>query len=357
MLELMIQDAGFPDWTIGEAEMSMIGPQITQAIPFPGKRGARRAAAAAETRVLETEADGLRRGVVLDVRRAYARLYALDRGIEVVTASRDLAELIAATVSHHVETADMAQGDALRARLLLSRIEELRTDLARERAGEVAALNRILDRPGDSDPGSVVSLPRPEPPRADADGGLVERTADVAWRRASLAAAERRCELAGTDLRPDLVAGAGVGFRGGFDPVASGRLGVELPLWQAGKQRAALRAASAERKAATETLREARAAVRAEAARLRAAWAFADDQVVRYEQSLVPQSSLAFDAARSAYLAGRGDFGAVLAGFDLWLESRMGLARREAERFTAWAELDALFGPYPEAAAPVGDAP
>ena len=44
-VELMLQDEGFPDWTVGKMPMSMIGPQISQGIPFPGKRGARREAA------------------------------------------------------------------------------------------------------------------------------------------------------------------------------------------------------------------------------------------------------------------------------------------------------------------------
>jgi outer membrane protein TolC len=77
---------------------------------------------------------------------------------------------------------------------------------------------------------------------------------------------------------------------------------------------------------------------------LQADWRRAEKQIVRYRQAIIPQSSAAVDAARSSYLAGRGDFSTVVEDFRMWLEARSGLARREADRFVTWAELDALLG-------------
>jgi outer membrane protein TolC len=75
---------------------------------------------------------------------------------------------------------------------------------------------------------------------------------------------------------------------------------------------------------------------------LRAAWARAEQQLRRTRDAVLPQSSTAFDAARSAYVAGRGDFATVAEDFRLWLEARVELAEREADRFVTWAEIDAL---------------
>jgi outer membrane protein TolC len=355
-LEVFFQDAGFPDWTVGEEPMSMVGPQVTQGIPFPGKRSAREAAAAAETAVRSEELERLRRDVARDVRRAYARLYELDRELELLAASRDLVDLLAQAASHHVETGDMDQEAVLKVRLLVSRLEESRTDLGAERLAAVAALNRLLDRPGDAPLGVVTALPRGETPPAAFESLVEAASADVAVKEAAVKAAERRARTARVELRPDLLAGAGVGFRGDLAPVASARLGIELPLWQRGKQRPAIRAAEADLDAARHELRDARAAARADAARLRAAWMRAEEQVLRYEQSFVPQTSLAFDAARSAYLGRRGDFSTVIEDFHAWLEARRGLARREAERFDTWAEIDALLRPAPDAPALPGEA-
>ena len=33
MVELMVQDVGFPRWTVGEEDMSMVGPQLSRASP------------------------------------------------------------------------------------------------------------------------------------------------------------------------------------------------------------------------------------------------------------------------------------------------------------------------------------
>jgi hypothetical protein len=53
----------------------------------------------------------------------------------------------------------------------------------------------------------------------------------------------------------------------------------------------------------------------------------------------------AVDAARAAYLVGRGDFLTVVDDFDRWLDARVELARRDADRFTTWAEVEALVAP------------
>ena len=72
---------------------------------------------------------------------------------------------------------------------------------------------------------------------------------------------------------------------------------------------------------------------------------FAAIPLVAEQQAFLPQSSTQLDAARASYLAGRGDFPAVIEGFEAWLETRMQLASREAERYTTWAEIEALVAP------------
>ena len=70
----------------------------------------------------------------------------------------------------------------------------------------------------------------------------------------------------------------------------------------------------------------------------------AERQIVRYREAILPQTSAAVDAARSSYLAGRGDFGTVVEDFREWLDARTALAGREADRFAVWAEVQALLG-------------
>jgi outer membrane protein TolC len=344
MVELMVQDIGFPRWTVGEEDMSMIGPQISQGIPFPGKRGARRRAAEAEVTVKASEFELLRREVARDIRRLCARLYALDQEQQALASGRELLELLAATVRERYRAGVAEQEAAIKAQLAVSRLDERLDDLAAERKGLVASVNRFLDQPGGAPLGRVTTLPEVVVPPMPWEAVVAESSPEVAVRRGEVQAAERRLRVARLELRPDFLAGAGVGFRGGKDPVVTLRLGMDLPLWSAQRQLPMIRAAEQDLEASRQALRDAEAVARAEAARLEADWGRADRQVTRYVQAIVPQTGLALDAARSSYMAGRGDFSTVIEDFRMWLEARTGLAQRITERFTTWAELQTVIG-------------
>jgi outer membrane protein TolC len=342
MVELAVQDIGFPRWTFGTEDMSMIGPQFSQGIPFPGKRGARRRAADAEVMVKASELERLRREVTRDIRGLYARLYALDQDRQALSSGHELLEMLAAAVRESYSAGVTEQEPAVKARLAVLRLEERQDDLVADRKGLVASLNRYLDQPGDTPLGNVTTLPDSAVPALPWEAAAAMGSPEVGVRRAEAVAAERRLRAARLELRPDFVVGAGVGFRGAKDPAVTVRLGMDLPLWSAQRQGPAIHAAEREFEAARQGQRDAEAVARAEAARLAADWQRAGSQVARYTQAIVPQSSLALEAARSAYMAGRGDFSTVIEDFNLWLEARTGLARREAERYATWADLQAL---------------
>src|SRR5262245_23072977 len=54
-IEFLYQDINFPEYTVGEEDMSMIGVELRQPLPFFGKRGARREAARAQATLRENE--------------------------------------------------------------------------------------------------------------------------------------------------------------------------------------------------------------------------------------------------------------------------------------------------------------
>jgi len=355
MVELMLTDVGFPKYTVGSEEMSMIGPEVRQALPFPGKREARRAVARAEAEIRCDELDRLRRRLVADVRSAYARIYALDQERTTLAAARELLEMLAETAAARYGVGETEQEAMIKAQLEVSRLDERSDDLAAERSMQVAALNRVLDLPGSAAFGRVAALPPVEAPAEPWEDAVLASSTEVAMRRAAVTTAERRLDLARLDLKPDFTTGAFVGLRGGFDPVVTLRFGVELPLWRGERQGPMVRAAEHELEVARAELRDAEAAARAAAAWLQADWERSNRQVLRYSQALLPQSSAAIDAARASYLAGRGDFSTVVEDFRMWLQARSELARRQADRFVTWAELDALVHEGGSDAAATGD--
>jgi outer membrane protein TolC len=154
--------------------------------------------------------------------------------------------------------------------------------------------------------------------------------------------AERRLAAARLDLKPDFSPSAVLAGRGALGAVLTLRFGVELPFWKESRQKPMIRAAEQELEMARQELLDAELMAASEAARLTAEWERADRQIIRFREAIVPQSSAAMDAARSSYLASRGDFSTVVEDFGLWLEARVQLARREADRYAAWAGLQRL---------------
>ena len=342
MLEAMLQNAGAIEYTVGKEEMSMIGVEARQGLLYPGKRRAAGEVARAETALREAELAALERQVAAEIRRTYARLYALDRERQALQAARELVEMLSATAAVRYSAGEVDQEALIKAQLEVLCLGELLDDLAAKRAAMVAEINRWLDRPGDAPLDSVATLPpvavEPQPWAASAIAG----SAEIAVGRAAVEVGARRVRAAELELRPNLSAAAGLGSRGGMDPIVTLRFGLELPFWQRQKQEPMVRATRQELTMAEQELRDAEAMVRAEAARIAAEWETAERQIVRYRDAIVPRTSVAFDAARASYLAGRGDFSTVIEDFELWLEARVQLSRREADRFAAWADLRRL---------------
>lgn len=345
MVEGMLQDIGFPRLTIGREDMSMAGIEVRQGLLFPGKRKARRAAARAEAATRGQELDQLQRGLVAQVRGLYARLYALDKEREALASAREMLEMLSSTVSTRYSAGNAELEAVVKTQLSLSRLGERLDDLTAARRVAVAALNRLLDRPGAEPLGEVKALPEHAPPIEPWEELALTNSPEVAVASSALAAAERRLQVARLELKPNLSAASGIASRGSLDRVVTLRLGMELPFWRGEKQKPLIRAAELEVKMAEEELRNAQATASSETARLSAEWQRAEAQIRRFRQAIVPQASVALDAARTSYQNGRGDFSTVVEDYNLWLDARVELARREADRFATWAEIEALTAP------------
>lgn len=350
MVETMYQEAGFPGSTVGRVEMSMIGAEVRQPLPYPGKRAARRDAARAEAAAREADVEVLRRQLVRDVRAAYARLYALDREIDSLAPGREMLDLLAATAAARYGAGQAEQEAVVKARLLTLRLGEQDDDLKAERRRVAAVLGRLLDRDAPLDLAPVTALPPPAFPPGPWEERALAASAEVAARRAETEAAAKRADVARRERKPDFSAAAGAAYRGSLDPVVTLRFGIELPFWRREKQEPMVHAAERALEEARAGERVAEAAVRESVRALAATRAQAEAQLVRYREGILPLASAALSAARSDYLAGTGSFTTVVEDFRAWLEARVALARREADLYAAWADLELLVTPAPASA-------
>ncbi|MEW6238000.1 MAG: TolC family protein [Candidatus Omnitrophota bacterium] len=342
MVEFMVQDIGFPDYTIGDEEMSMAGVQIKQGLLYPGKLKSRKAAAEAEARIPVAQWLDAKNNLILQMRVAYAQLYALDYEQKSLAMGKELLEMLSATVASRYSAGTAEQEAVIKIQLQLSRIKEREIDLAAERKTVSAYINRLRDRRDDPMLPEIAILPEPPVAAFDSPDIALKSAPNIHIRQAELEAAKRKLEVARSELNPNFTVGIGAFSRGGFDEVVTFQVDVEFPLWKKWKQSPSLRAAERDLQQAEWELRGAEAMIRSEIVRLRAEWNKSQEQILLYREGILLQTSAALDAARASYLTGGGDFSTVVEDFNMWLDARMELARREAERFKTWAELDAL---------------
>ena len=382
MFETYLDDESFPRYTVGTSEFSLLGLEFRQELPHPARRRAERAAAASEAEIPGVAAVLAIRRVAAGVRASYARIFALDQADAAWRAGRELLDLVAATAVNSYGAGQGGQGEVARAQLERLHAEERRIEIAAERRAAEAELGRWLGRSGPAAIGPIDALP-PFPPlfqaaaeespapatapleavtdpaappthlfgrplAADPSARAVGAAPEVQLRRAALAVAEKRAAVAALSGKPDFTAGAGIGTRGALDPMVALRFGVQLPSWHNARAKALHAAAQSEVEAARADLRVAEIDAQAQAARLAAEIERSGEIAYHLEQALLPQARFAFDAARSDYLAGRGDLSGALAAFTTWIDARADLARAQAARYSAATELAALLGPPSE---------
>jgi outer membrane protein TolC len=345
MVEGMLQDVGFPDYTVGEEEMSMVGVEVRQGLLYPGKRKAARAEAGARASVSMAQWEAQRRRLALAIRQVHSELYALDQELETLASSRELVDLMIAVATTRYGTGEADAGAVLRAQLKGDEIAIRLTDLVARRTEFAAELNAMRGLPAGAPLGTVDALPGPQALPVTEE--IVKGSPDTAVARTRVRKAELALDVARLETRPNFYAGAALASRGGYDPVTTLRFGVELPLWSKTKQTPMAQAAERELAMAQQELAQAELEASRTTAALTARREAAVRQAERYRESLLPRTSEALAASRTAYLSGRGDFPAILESLDLWLEARIALALRESARCSAEAELMYIAGTDP----------
>lgn len=336
----MYQSVGKP-WE-PMAPMSMGQLEYTQPLYYPGKRDARRRAASAEMKVRSAEVQDLQWAIATELRAAYARVYALDRERESLLAAADLVRTLGGAVAARYSAGQADQESFVKIDLERFRLDERIVDLRAERAALVATINRLADRDQSEPFGVVRQLPDGLAVPPNVAELALARAPSVAVRRAAIAAARDQLDAAELETKPNFLLGLSAGSTVDALPVFTARFGVELPMWKGDKQEPMIRGARQQVDAAQSELAAAEAEIRASSARLMAQWDRDNAQVQRYEQAILPQTNEALHAATASYVAGKGDFSNIIEDFRLWLDARVSLERRRAERYATWADIQAL---------------
>jgi outer membrane protein TolC len=329
--------------------------QVTQVIPFPGKLGLESEIAARSAEMARADADESWWTVRARAGRTFWELYAIDWRLDVLRDTKRRLEDFELAARAMYEAGTGRQTDVLQAQVEVARIS---ADIARvraTRAGTVARLNALLDRP------ALTEVPRPAagqlpsaiPPVDTLRAWAETQRPVVRSDRLAVERADTRVARAGKEVWPDFMVGAAYGQRrldGDTQRMASFMLGFELPIFAGRRQLRMRDEAVAMADLARAELAETRAAVDARLGELVADLDRSRELIRLYREEVLPQARITVESAFASYRVGAVDFGTLV-------NAQVTLDRYEdefhrwvADYGTAVAELESAVGrPLPPA--------
>lgn len=295
----------------GRAAMNQVKLGVTQALPYPGKRGLARDAAQYEADAAALDVQETALALTLDVTRAWYRVFYLDRALEIHHRSLDVVRQFIGVAEARYRVGQGLQQDVLLAQLELSKLLDGEIGLVGERRGAVAALNALLYRP----PATPVTLP------AQVDEGLAPVAAEEALVERALMARPKRAmqqrqvdaataqvALARKDYRPDFMLGANYEWREDDTDMRSVMLAMSLPLRAGSRQDRALDQRNAELLARRYELQDMEATLAADVVSARADYERAREQARLLKEGVLPQAAQTVASMLAGYQVGKVDF-------------------------------------------------
>lgn len=329
LVNFPIADPGFDDFMT----MKMIG--VSQTFPYPGKLGLRTRAAHRMVSASEARLDQTRRGVIRDVKQEYYELALTDRLLEIVGRNhRVLLDLTRATEASY-QVGRAGQEDLLRARIEVVRLGEEAAALRERRREDLARLNALLDRPGETPIEGEPRIPRrlvhaavadsatairfismvpgsraadsPLPPLAELQDVAIRQNPMLRAHEAGIAAQAARLDLARKAHLPDFDVSLQFAQRSGFPDMVSATVSIPVPLQKGRTQdqfvteaEADLAALEAGHDAIVNEIRAQIAGLYGDAERDRA-------QLALYVKAILPQGRAALASSTSGFQVGRTD--------------------------------------------------
>lgn len=342
---------------------------ISQKLPVPAKLDRAGRIALEEARMAIADWDRTRLRVIADVKRAYFRLYVVDRTIGITRDNQDLLRGLIDVVRGQVAAGTARQEDLLRAQVELSSLESELIELRQKRAATAAMLNTVLNR----SPTTPVASPEPFEVR-QVQPTLERLFAQAKQANPELARIQRQIErdrqaveLARLAYWPDF----SLGFewmemepRPAFRPPPNAMtgqrptvskmsddgsdnwaitFGFNLPIWF-DKIRAGIRESRAQLLATMSEYAATRNRVyfQVEDALTNVQ---AQEQLARlFATTIIPQSQQAYEVSRASYMAGQSDFQYVIDNWRKWLVFTIQYHRALGQLEQSVADLEQAIG-------------
>jgi cobalt-zinc-cadmium efflux system outer membrane protein len=365
VVNLPLGSPGFRD----EMAMKMIG--VEQTLPYPGKRGLRRAVAGHEVEMAEAELAQIRREAARDAASAYLELALADTLARLAQRQHRLLLTVARTAQASYAAARGGQEEPLRIQTELVRLSGDVTALQAERIRALTRLNALLGRDakvpvevsgypprlqravtGDAVTpvrfaDTTLGAPAAASPLPQADSlrqAVSDSSPMILAHLAELAAQGARADLTAREASPDPTLTLQYGQRSGFTDMLSAGVQFPIPLWGARQQR---RRAVAER-ATLEALEHEHhwmaSELEAEVVDLAQTAELHRTRLALYQAGVLPRAQAAAEAALAGYRTGRTSFQGVLDTYMALYNDEVEAARLLTEFGKVIIALEALAG-------------
>lgn len=335
-----------------------VGPQenvfaLSQRIPFPGKLGLMGKMADQDAEAAQYDFDATKRDVVFQVKSAYADLYRVDQSLAILNAYQNLLRDFSSVAATKYATGQGIQAQILKADVEISTISTKELDFEKMRAGVVARLNALMDRPANSPIGKAVQI---DATRLQKNERLLTARAlsnrqELLANLAMVEKAEYMRKLAKKNYWPDFnlqatyitIPKVNDQFGdSGKDPF-SVMVGFNLPIWF-GKRNAAVEQAEETRAAQQLRYENLHNLVESEITDILFQIKTIEETLQLYEQGLLIQAESSLESATSAYKTGKLDFLDLLDAERTLLQLRLAYVGEQASHFKQIAALERAVG-------------
>jgi outer membrane protein TolC len=208
--------------------------EVSQKLPFPGKRGLRGQAALAEASAAGHEVEDMRLQLIEAAKNAFYEYYLLDRALAVNAENLRLLKEFRQNAETRYQSAQAPQQDLLQADVEIGRQQERELTLTRMREVVVARMNTLMHLPPDSplpSPPKELALAEPLPDARALRETALARRPDLRVLSDRIAADEASLAVAAKEFYPDFeVMGAYDAFWQGEDRDLRAQLGLKLNL-------------------------------------------------------------------------------------------------------------------------------
>lgn len=301
----------------GQEDMTLIGPGISQQLPFPGKLALRGQTAEFEAAAAHQNVTETRLWLISNVKQIWWRIFFLDQATLIVKNNQTLLNQFVQVARTKYEVGEGLQQDVLLAQVELSNLLDQLLILQGARRNASAQINALLDKPANA----PVILPQQvdeQLPTILPENTLYQLAKNsralLAAKHESINAAQGRLDLARKDYYPDFKFGAFYGFRG--DRAAGGdrtdlltlNMSMNIPIFLNRKQAKAVDQRNSELMQQKYKLQDEWNKVRAQISQSYSDFLRASEQITLFKTGIIPQARQTVASMLAGYQVNKVDF-------------------------------------------------